>query len=87
MYLSHVRQQWERGKRPLVVIPIPPGLVLVVLRDNKDHSKHALHRYFEINGPNTWDASIDVRGNLDTVLAALSKDSNLNDLYSQISVD
>ena len=85
--LSQVRQQWEHGQRPLVTIPLPPGLVLVVLRDNKDHTKHALHRYFEVNGPNTWDVSVDARGNLDAVLVSLSKDSNLNDLYSQVAVD
>ena len=86
--LTQVRKQWEHGLRPLVTVPLPPGRVLVVLRDNKDHSKHHVHRYFEINGPNTWDVSVDQRGvTLDDALSALSKNPDLNDLYGQVAVD
>ena len=86
--LTRVRKEWEHGLRPLVTVPLPSRTVLVVLRDNKDHSKHYVHRYFEINGPSTWDVSVDQRGvTLDDALLALSKDRDLNDLYSRVAID
>lgn len=89
--LEQKRKEWEAHMSVVLVVPVVVdgfAKVLVVLKrtnPSRGHTYYRLHRYFPI-GKN-WDVSVDVddTSDINTVLAALERDKDKNDLYGQIT--